>query len=152
VKALTEDDLLTDDGSRIRSGKASPAAQRWADNMTNRYDELSVRAPVFGELRNLIDLSVVAALLVKHDLEERAGCRLELLSSPSAIKVSEFSEPQGVPSAASFVRKGRNWIVCVSGGVVIDSWGALEATETSGALTSVRGNQTPPDNDAWWWD
>ncbi|MEX2559017.1 MAG: DUF1598 domain-containing protein, partial [Pirellulales bacterium] len=152
VKTLTENDVLAGDGSRTRSGRSSPAARKWADQMTARYDELSLQTPVFGELRNLVDLSLVAALLVKHDLAERAGCRLELLSGPSAIKVSEFAEPQGVPSAASFVRKGGQWLICVSGGVVIDSWGALESIEPSDALTSIRGNQTPPDNDAWWWD
>ncbi|MEX2119142.1 MAG: DUF1598 domain-containing protein [Pirellulales bacterium] len=152
VKTLTENDVLAGDGSRTRSGRSSPAARKWADQMTARYDELSLQIPVFGELRNLVDLSLVAALLVKHDLAERAGCRLELLSGPSAVKVSEFAEPQGVPSAASFVRKGGNWVICVSGGVVIDSWGALESIEPSDALTSIRGNQTPPDNDAWWWD
>ena len=34
-------------------------AQKWADNMTAHYDELAVAEPVFGDLRNCMQLALV---------------------------------------------------------------------------------------------
>ncbi len=71
VKAMTEEDFLLANGDRVHSGKASPTAQKWANNMTARYDELSKRDTIFGELRNCMDLAIVAALLFKENLRAR---------------------------------------------------------------------------------
>jgi len=59
VKAMTEEDYLTASGAREHTGKANPAAQHWADLMTAKYDELSVADPIFGQLRNCMELAVV---------------------------------------------------------------------------------------------
>ncbi|MEK6250190.1 MAG: DUF1598 domain-containing protein, partial [Planctomycetales bacterium] len=78
VKVLTEDQLIGEDGSRERTGKVNPAAQRWADNMTQKFDELCSADPVFGQLRNCMDLSVLAALIRTDGLHEKAGLDLEV--------------------------------------------------------------------------
>ena len=62
---MTEEDFVAANGSRERSGKASPLARKWADNMTAHYDELAGKNVVFGQLRNCIDLAVVSALIVE---------------------------------------------------------------------------------------
>ena len=41
--------------------------------MTAHYDELSTKDVVFGQLRNCIDLAVVAALVAKERLNEKTG-------------------------------------------------------------------------------
>ena len=61
VKVMTEDEVIAQ-GKVAGTGKTSDAAQKWADNMTDKYDELSVAEPVFGELRNVMDLCVISAL------------------------------------------------------------------------------------------
>src|SRR6185437_9205290 len=81
VKAMTEDDFLLADGNRRHTGKAGPMAQKWADQMTKKYDELSLKEPIFGELRNCIDLAVVAALIVKENLPGKAALSLATLLS-----------------------------------------------------------------------
>jgi hypothetical protein len=41
--------------------------------MTAKYEELSQKEAVFGQLRNCMDLAVIAALIVKERLPEKAG-------------------------------------------------------------------------------
>ncbi len=72
-QTLTEDDHLAASGNVERTGKANPTAQRWADSMTARFPSLAVADPVFGQLQGCMDLSIVAALIVKEGLAEKAG-------------------------------------------------------------------------------
>ncbi|HEV3004660.1 MAG TPA: DUF1598 domain-containing protein, partial [Pirellulales bacterium] len=82
VKTMTEDEMLAADGTRKALGKASPQAAKWAKMMTDKYDELSTKEPIFGELRNCIDLAVISALIVKENLAGKSGCDLSLLLDP----------------------------------------------------------------------
>src|SRR5205085_12659256 len=61
------------DGKREKTVKASPLAEKWADTMTEKYEELAAKDTIFGELRNCMDLAVVSALIAKHHLLEKAG-------------------------------------------------------------------------------
>ena len=77
VQTLTEDGFLGRGGTVVaRPAKEHSLAKKWADAMTAKYDALAAKLPVFAELRNCMDLAVVAALLVKEDLPGRAGCDL----------------------------------------------------------------------------
>ena len=47
---------------RRRSGaylQGQPVAKKWADNMTDHYDELAVTEPIFGHLHNCMELAIV---------------------------------------------------------------------------------------------
>jgi hypothetical protein len=80
VKVLTEDEFVAEDGTVTQTGKTSGPAERWAELMTEKYDELAGTEPVFGELRNLMDLAVTAAIIARNDLANVAGCDLSLLT------------------------------------------------------------------------
>ena len=73
---MTEDEFVSETGQVSGTGTVDPVAQRWADNLTENYNQLAKADPVFGQLRNLMDLSVVAALLAREDLAGMAGCDL----------------------------------------------------------------------------
>src|SRR6185436_1553054 len=104
VKAMTEDEVITADGKRVAQGKTSPAAQEWADRMTQQYDALSGRDTVFAELRNLMDMCVIAALIQKEQLAEKAGLSIPLLlKSDSEMKVSSGNAPKMVAPQVSFL-------------------------------------------------
>jgi hypothetical protein len=152
VKAMTEDDFIAANGARERSGKASPLAQKWADNMTAKYEELSERDPIFGELRNCMDLAVIGALIVKERLAEKGACDLSYLLDPSGTKVDEFDVPKQVDSKVSFVKKGRNWIISASGGVQIHSWGVADRKEQGESLAPVRDKAANRESKSWWWN
>lgn len=153
VQALTEDGYLSAGGALVdRRGKEEPLAKKWVENMTARYGELSAAAPVFGKLRGCIDLAVVAALLAKEDLPGLAGCDLSLLLDEKQIAVAEYHVPKSIASQASLIRKGRGWIVGISGGVDVNSWAVLEQVELEPALAAQRKAAAASDDAAWWWD
>jgi hypothetical protein len=152
VKAMAEDDFLAADGTRKRSGKTHPAAQRWADNMTARYEELSVRSPIFGQLRNCMDLAVMAALLFKEDLPGASGCGLGLLLDGVDLPAERFPVPHQVSSQASLLETRKNYLISVSGGVSIDSWEVAAKQESSDELPPLRSQAAPGAAARWWWN
>lgn len=152
VKAMTEDDFVDVQGNRHHTGKASPQAQKWADAMTERYDELSVKEPIFGELRNCMDLAVVSALILKERLDAKAGLSLSVLLDADALPSNEYMTPKQVDTQASFIETHSNYIISASGGVAVDSWGAIKASETSDALTPIRQSVAGSREKTWWWN
>lgn len=152
VKAMSEDDFLAADGSRKHTGKASPAAQKWADQMTKKYVDLSLREPIFGELRNCIDLAVVAALIVKEDLAGKADLKLPTVLSADRYPTHEYKVPRQVDSKASFVQASNGFLLSVSGGVQINSWGEASRKEVNTDLAHARGQLNEGRGKAWWWN
>jgi hypothetical protein len=57
-----------------------------------------------------------------------------------------------VDSRASLVRKGRDWIISLSGGIQVDSWSVLDRPETGEELPKKRVGAKPAASDRWWWD
>ena len=150
VKALTEEEVINSSGERQGSGQANPLAKKWADNMTAHYDELSTKDAIFGQLRNCMDLAVVAALISKENLTEKCGWSMPLLLNPELL-VESYNAPHQVDSQASMIQKGSNWIVSASGGVQIDPRHLLEKTVPSPALGSVRAKSAAVGT-KWWWN
>lgn len=152
VKAMTEDDFVAADGSRQQTGKASAQAQKWADLMTDRYDELSVKEPIFGELRNCMDLAVVAALIVKENLAGKAGLNMGVLLNASDLPTDELITPKVIATKASFIETRNNYIISASGGVAINSWGDADRKEQSDSLAPVREKVAEGLAKSWWWN
>ena len=76
--------------------KPAAAAEKWASLMTEKYDELSTQETIFGELRNLMDLCVIAALLEKEGLWDRAGLKAPILpQSPKPLASRGVERAQG---------------------------------------------------------
>jgi hypothetical protein len=99
-----------------------------------------------------MDLAVVAALVTKENLAGRAGCDLSLLLDEKRVAVAEYQVPRMIDSRASLIRKGRDWIVSISGGVEVDSWSVLNRVEVSGELAKTRAQAAPAEGNRWWWD
>ncbi len=152
VKAMTEEDFVASTGGIQHTGKASAAAQKWANLMTAKYAELAVADPIFGQLQNCMDLAVVAAMIVKERLPEKAGYSMPtLLESPDAAP-SVFHAPKQVETKASALKKGRNWVISASGGVAINSWAIADRAKTSESVAPVRAKAAPAADAAWWWN
>jgi hypothetical protein len=153
VMALSEDGYFSRRG-RVASTEPSEdsLAKKWADALTARYEALSAKVPVFGQLRSCMDLAVVGALLIHHDLPGRAGCDLGLLLDDKRLAVAEHHVPKTLASRASLLKKDREWIISVSGGVEIDSWSVLKQVEVQPELSDVRTTAGPTKPERWWWD
>ncbi len=151
VKVMTEDEFTNEDGTVAGTGRTSTAAKRWADNMTAKYAELSEADPVFGELRNLMDMCVVSALIEKERLCEVAGCSLPLLTGTNAdLQVEKWNAAKQIAPEVSFLRARNSWIVSASGGVQIESWQVASNSEVAPNVSVVRKKAAPSNNTLWW--
>jgi len=148
VKCETEQDFLNNAGQRQHTGQADPLAQKWADNFTEKFDELAREDSAFGALRNVMDLAVVGALVAKEGLLERSGLEAPQLLSQQPVE--EYPVPRRVASQASFVKAGRNWVISVSGGVQIFPWQVADRTEVSADLVAARQQDTTATT-GWYW-
>ncbi len=151
VQAMTEESYLSAAGQIEQSGRADPTAQRWADLMTTHYEALSLADPVFGQLRNCMDLAIVGALIVKEDLAGRAQARFTTLLDEDRLGTEEYAAPRQVASQANILRRGRTWLINYSGGVDIPSWEIADRTEQSPALTPLH-REARAGGERWWWD
>src|SRR5262245_2140609 len=152
VKVMTEDTIFGADGNAKRTGKANPAAQKWADQMTSKYDELMVHYPIFGELRHMMIMAVVGALIVKNDLLKTASLDVTPLMTDRAITSrDDFPVPKKVPTIVSWDKQGGRYVVTASGGVEINSWKVADKTETSKTLGQGRQSATHSGS-KWWWN
>ena len=153
VKAMTEDDYLSTGGQVQHTGKANPVAQQWADNMTGKYAELSVKDPIFGQLRGCMDLAVISALILKEGLMGRVGYDFATLLDETGLPVEEFAAPKRTNSIASVVDRGRDYLISASGGVQVNSWGVIgETPEESEEPAQVRVAAESGRGDRWWWN
>jgi hypothetical protein len=150
VKVMTEDELIGADGSIAGTGKTSPTAQKWADLMTAKYDELSVQQPVFGELRNMMDLAVVAALITKEDLLAKANLEVPTLTKTDGkLGITHWHAPKTIATQCSALRGNGEVIVTASGGVEITSWQVADRVAESATAGEVRAKSAKTGS-LWW--
>jgi hypothetical protein len=96
-----------------------------------------------------MDLAVVGALLEKEGLVEFAN--LEIPALMHEQQVVQFNAPRRVASKASFVKKGRNWIISASGGVKFAPWQMADELHEDDAVLEDR-KQAENAADRWWWN
>ncbi|MGY8767380.1 MAG: DUF1598 domain-containing protein [Pirellulales bacterium] len=153
VQAMTEDEFVTADGQVRQTGKTSGIAQKWADKMTDNYDKLSGRDKVFGDLRNIMDMSVVAALIKKEGLARKAGLEIPMLEDDSsALEFEGLTVPKSVSTQCSTLKKGNQWIITASGGVDINSWEVAGNTTELASMQPLRKQNNAPAGSTWWWN
>jgi len=152
VKVMTEDEVITN-GKVAGTGKTSDAAQKWADTMTGKYDDLSVAEPVFGELRNVMDLCVISALIAKENLLGKAGLEIPTLTgSDGKLALEEgWNAPTSVSTQCSVTHKGAKFIITASGGVEINSWAIADKTVESAAVSQIREKAAAKSGGGLYW-
>ncbi len=134
VKCMTEDQALDAGGQRRASGKTDPLAKKWSDLMTAHYDELCAKDAVFGQLRNCVDMAVLAALVMKENLTAKAGWSMPVLLNAQQAPAMRYYAAHQVDSQASAVQARGRWIVSVSGGVLINPWQRVAETKPGAEL------------------
>jgi hypothetical protein len=144
MKCLSESDLLAKDGVQRGAGRADAAAEKWCAAMTANYDALAAKQPVFGELLNCIDMAVVAAIIHGRQLDRRAGLDLAPLLDGKTVPLPVYDVPARVPTVATGLKKGSNWVLSVSGGVQFQPWqfaanGALAADAAEARTLALGG-------------
>jgi hypothetical protein len=153
VKAMTEDDIVNKEGQAAGSGRKGALAQQWADLMTQHYGELSKKNAVFGELRNIMDMCVVAALIEKEGLAAKAGLSIPLLTDPKSelTALTTWNVPKTVATQCSFIKSGREYIFTASGGVQVDSWAVASNSAVKAEVAQAREKAGAPAGKSWWY-
>jgi len=151
VQTQTEESLFAADGSRKQTGKKLKVAEDWATKMTHNYEDLSRQEPVFRDLRNIMDLSVIAAIIRDEDLLVKAGLELPMMTGET-LATPSYEIPETIPSELSFVNTGRSYVTQVSGGVLVDSWGVAQNSVVDAEMNQVAIVAVTPTADRWWWN
>ncbi len=138
IKTLTEREQVSLDGSFKQTGKADPVAKKWADLFTKKIDELATKDTVFGELRNVMDMCIVAALIESQDLQALSHCNLTSLMGDSAkVALAKFQIPSTIDPQCSFIQTVKGWVVTASGGVMVDSWEIASHVKANDAVAGA---------------
>jgi hypothetical protein len=151
IKVQSEDEQRDAAGAVKGTGRANPLAKKWADTMTAKYNELAAKDTIFADLRNCIDLSVAAALLVKENLAEKAGLDLSMFTDGKTLMTNSLPNPKHVNTEASALLAGGKWIVTASGGVQFSALALASKRETTDSMNSAR-SAAESKTSHWWWD
>ena len=158
VKLVGEDEVVSRDGIRVQAGKQNRASRRFTQSFTDKYAQLAERAPVYGQLRNCIDMLVAAAFIQQQDLYSLADWDFSALGDEAVYPVETYHAPQRVASAVNSVWKGRRLATPVGGGVQIRANQVLQEenliSDNKGELQEARDTLNLSDlpADTWWWD
>ncbi len=158
VKLVGEDEVVARDGSRRHSGVQNRASRKFTQSFTAQYHQLAERAPVYGQLRNCVDMLIAAAFMQKHDLYGQAGWDLSVLGDESIYPVETYNAPSQVATAVNSMWKGRQLATPVGGGVQIRATEALAdanvTADQDGEVVKARNAVAIGDlpADTWWWD
>lgn len=159
VKLVDENEVVAADGSRSGAvGNKNGASLAFTTSFTQKYAEIAAAKPVYAQLRNVIDLAVVAAYLQKYDFYGQTGWKADLLRDEARLPIHVHPVPHQVDTVVTSVWKGNQLLTPVAGGVTIqaekalksdnllpDERGRTEQARKDVSLRSLNANQ-------WWWD
>jgi len=152
VKTLTENAFFDAEGKSQVKKKQNRFAEQWANNLTERFEEVSEVEPVFRDLRNLMDLSVISAIISKNQMLAKMDLKIDAITG-EAVQMPRRPVPSSVPTACSFVNIKGNYVVTASGGVQVDSWAVAANTNIDSELVKTSTIAlAAKDGSRWWWN
>ncbi len=159
VKLVGENEVVHADGTRAGGAKGNKASELFCQGFTEKYPQIASRVAVYGQMRNLIDLSVAAAFIQQQDFYGKSGWKMEFFGDESACPVQICETPKTVETACTVVSKSPNsFMTPVGGGVKIET---LKALDKGSLLKDEKGSvHTAHDQvklkdlakSQWWWD
>jgi hypothetical protein len=158
VKLVGEQERVAADGSRSAAGRRESRASRsFTEEFTRQYENLAEVSPVFADLRNLFDLSVVAAFIHKQQWYQASGWDQGLLADESRLPVEWRTSPQQVETAVNAIWVGGRLLTPLGGGIHIAPGRMIKSEQTviDASLEQLPADQERVLNipaDRWWWD
>ncbi len=148
VKCQTEESYVDESGDKAASGKKNTTAEKWAATMTEKFSELAKHDSSFGQLRNIMDLAVIGALIEKERMLDIAGLQLPRLMAEEPL--DRYPAPKHTPTKVSALKQRREWIISASGGVEMLPWHIASEVETVEAVGDVRKGLMADVQEFWW--
>jgi hypothetical protein len=159
VQVLSENELLTETGQEVHTGKADALNQQFAQNFTKDFAALAAKYPLYADLRNIFDLALVVELLRTEGLPEHVGWYPTSFLDNAGLPTAVENVPQTVDTVINHrVVQRTNIIAAVSGGVHVDVQSVIKRdkmqTDSRGQLNSERERSVPTavEHRSWWWD
>ncbi len=145
VKTLTEDEYFDARTGRPQvSGRTDIAAQRWCEKMNANFEKLTKADPVFGDLKNCMDIAMAVALIHREGLLAKTNCQLPMFSDSLSLKLPTYPEPKYVP--AKSVIEGR---VIACGGVEINPFMKIAESKLNTQLDLLDKTLVAPIDETW---
>jgi hypothetical protein len=155
VKLIGEDEMVGAGGQRSKAGRANAASAAFATSFTRNYSALAATAPVYAQLRNLVDLAVCAAFIQDQGYYGKAGWDLGLLANEKGYAVETYNAPQQVEATVAAIMKGSRLMTPIGGGVHIEARSALRSEnllqDEKDKLDQAHNAVSLPAG-RWWWD
>ena len=178
AQLVAEDEVADAQGHRSSAPTTRKTTHAFARQFTEKFGQLANKSPAFAELQNLIDWSVLAALLQQERIPERIGWKRELLLDETRLPHPRFEIPRKTPSQVNYKRVGNQVIGLVGGGVTVNPQriaaqtsppsaksaallasqrieAAQRITTTTASTTASTAASTAastPVAHRWWWD
>lgn len=158
VRLLTEAYQATAAGQLVKTGrKPSAPAKSYAKNFTKNYPKIARMSPVFQQLRNMVDVLVLAAFFQQESAFEQIGLAQNVFYDETVQLVRLMEEPKKTPCVANAIWKGSRLIAVAGGGVSIQASQALLeeslVPDTKGEIVKMRDEfKINADQTRWWWD
>ncbi len=158
VKLIGANELVQQDGTRVDAKSGNRASKVFTQSFTRLYSQLAQRSPIYAQLRNLIDMTIVAAAIQQQDFYGQTNWQMELFNDESQLAVAVHEAPQFVATAVNAIWKARRLMTPVGGGVRIRPLQALTSanllSDTEGKVAETRKAVSLIDlpADVWWWD
>jgi hypothetical protein len=158
VRVLSENEMLAEQGKRVHTGQSDPLNRKFAEEFTEHFAALAAKYPIYAELRNIFDLSMVVALLQSERLAERAKWTPSLIANAEKLALPKQAVPRQVETVINHRVINRRHIVAgISGGVMVAPRDVLKTGSTpdvAGKLAETRRPVATATDaaTAWWWD
>lgn len=159
VLCQSENQFLNAQGKQVQTGQSEGSNLVFAQTFTTKYEELAKQDIVFADLKNVFDLSLVAAILQHEGAARNVGWDLGVFSNEGSYITARHAAPTEVDSVVNHrVFRGRDIVVQVAGGVRADLGSVIadasiyrEGVRLDGTADKARTKDSLPAN-RWWWD
>lgn len=154
ARVLSENEMLAARGQRVHTGQSEDLNKQFADSFTQQFEAISARYPLYTELRNVFDLTMVLALIDREGLLARAQWHPTLFANADWLPLPRMSVPAEVETVINHrVVRRKHIIAGISGGVWADSRNSLNIVSNSSNLPSPKQPAKSEQRElVWWWD
>lgn len=158
VKLVGANERVGAKGERAAAGRGNRASEAFCHEFTEKYDEIARVAPVYAQLRLLIDASIAAAYIQEQDFYGQAGWDMPLFGDEARLAVETHTSPVQVETAVNAIWKGNTLMTPLGGGVNVQPRLALTRErlqlDESGTTEKQRDAAGPQglEPGQWWWD
>lgn len=131
-------DSPTDDES-----KASASSRQFIAGVNSNFVALTAAIPSWGDLCNVTDLGILAALIREDELHRKAQWNLTWILNPRGYPVPKVDLPKEAEGLANYKAAGNSLLIS-AGGVTLNYNSALQSRRSAGSeLKSLA--KTPPE-------